>query len=97
MKKSLALMLCMGTAGALTASLPATADTMAVPAGQQGTKSIQTPDRGLNRSQVEQRYGQPGTRKAPVGDPPIIRWIYDGYTVYFENDYVIHSVRHPNQ
>ena len=27
-----------------------------------------------------------------VGDPPIIRWIYPSYTVYFEYQYVINSV-----
>lgn len=97
MKKSLALMLFVGGTGALTASLPATADDGGVPIGQQGEQSIQTPERGLNKIQVSQRYGEPTNRKPPVGDPPISRWIYNGYTVYFENDYVIHSVRHPNR
>lgn len=97
MKKSLALMLFLGTTGALTASLPAAAESVAVPVGQQGEQSVQTPERGMTRSQVVQRYGEPSSRKAPVGDPPITRWVYDGYTVYFERDYVIHAVRHPNQ
>ncbi|MDX1696329.1 MAG: hypothetical protein R3208_21365 [Ketobacteraceae bacterium] len=97
MKKSLALMLIMGATGALAVSMPAAADSVAVPVGQQGEKQVDTPNRGLNKSQVAQRYGEPASRKAPVGDPPISRWVYNGYTVYFEKDYVIHAVRHPNQ
>jgi hypothetical protein len=27
-----------------------------------------------------------------VGDPPISRWVYDHFTVYFEYDKVLHSV-----
>jgi len=55
------------------------------------------PRRGLSMSQVEQRYGAP-VEKLPAagGDaprhPPINRWRYNGYTVYFERNRVIHSV-----
>jgi hypothetical protein len=52
------------------------------------------PDNGLTRQQVEQRYGVPNERRAPVGEPPITRWIYDQYSVYFEHDLVIESVLH---
>ena len=55
------------------------------------------PRRGLSMAQVEQRYGAP-IEKFPTagGDaprhPPINRWRYNGYTVYFERNRVIHSV-----
>lgn len=52
------------------------------------------PENGLSRSEVEQRYGRPNERRAPVGDPPISRWLYDDYSVYFEHDLVIESVLH---
>ncbi|PKL95188.1 MAG: hypothetical protein CVV18_06435 [Gammaproteobacteria bacterium HGW-Gammaproteobacteria-8] len=52
------------------------------------------PTNGLTQVQVEQRYGRPAERRAPVGDPPITRWIYDDYSVYFEYDIVIESVLH---
>src|SRR6056297_927873 len=52
------------------------------------------PDNGLTMSQVEQRYGRPNERRAPVGEPPISRWLYDDYSVYFEHDLVIESVLH---
>jgi hypothetical protein len=51
------------------------------------------PGRGASMSQVEKHFGQPREKVAPVGQPPITRWIYSDYTVYFEHEYVIHSVR----
>lgn len=97
MKKSLAIALLLTGAGTTALSASASADTMAVPVGQQGTSNVQIPGRGLNMYQVEERFGTPQDRKSPIGDPPIIRWVYSGYTVYFESDYVIHSVRHPGK
>lgn len=52
------------------------------------------PPRGVTMEAVRSRLGAPRTRTAPVGDPPITRWIYDEFTVYFEHDRVIHSVKH---
>ena len=52
------------------------------------------PENGLTKSEVEQRYGRPNERRAPVGEPPISRWLYDDYSVYFEHDLVIESVLH---
>lgn len=51
-----------------------------------------SPHNGMSMTQVEQRYGAPQERKAPVGEPPISRWIYPDYTVYFEHDLVLTSV-----
>lgn len=50
------------------------------------------PVNGLNKQQVEQRYGQPVTKRDAVGDPPISRWDYNDFNVYFEYDLVIESV-----
>ena len=50
------------------------------------------PARGLSMAQVERDFGVPKQKLAPVGEPPITRWIYDDYTVYFEYNYVIHAV-----
>lgn len=52
------------------------------------------PANGLTKTEVEQRYGRPNERRAPVGQPPISRWLYDEYSVYFEHDLVIESVLH---
>ncbi len=53
---------------------------------------IDTPRRGLSMDQVEQLYGRPDVVDPPVGDPPITRWDYPDYSVYFEYNYVIDSV-----
>lgn len=52
------------------------------------------PQNGLTKAQVEARFGEPDERRAPVGDPPITRWIYEDFNVYFEYDLVIESVLH---
>ena len=52
------------------------------------------PHRGLSKSQVESRFGQPSSKQGPVGDPSIYRWDYNNYSVFFENNIVIHSVAH---
>lgn len=50
------------------------------------------PTRGMTQARVEQEYGKPTSRQAAVGDPPITRWEYAGFVVFFEYDRVIHSV-----
>ena len=55
------------------------------------------PTRGMTMQQVEQSHGAPLVRKAPVGDPPITRWEYEGFVVYFEYRHVIHSVTKVNR
>lgn len=56
------------------------------------------PSRGLSMAQVERRYGAPLDKLPTAGggaprQPPINRWRYQGFTVYFERNRVIHSVR----
>jgi hypothetical protein len=50
------------------------------------------PGRGLTMAQVEQRFGAPAERLAAIGQPPITRWVYPSFVVYFEHQLVIHSV-----
>lgn len=54
--------------------------------------SMDMPIKGMSKEQVRQMYGEPVKMVAPVGDPPISRWVYDRYTVYFEYTHVIRSV-----
>jgi hypothetical protein len=46
----------------------------------------------MSMSQVASRFGDPITKVPAVGKPPISRWEYPGFVVYFERDHVIHSV-----
>jgi Mlc titration factor MtfA (ptsG expression regulator) len=52
------------------------------------------PIRGLSKSQVETRFGQPSSKQGPVGNPSIYRWDYNNYSVFFESNIVIHAVAH---
>ena len=54
--------------------------------------SFPVPKRGMTMNEVEKRFGAPREKIPPVGKPPITRWEYPGYTVYFEYHYVIDSV-----
>lgn len=56
------------------------------------TSSADRPARGMSMDKVEAVYGAPSRRDAAVGEPPITRWEYPGFVVYFEHQYVIHSV-----
>ena len=50
------------------------------------------PVRGQSMGQIERQYGAPAERFAPVGRPPITRWVYPTMVVYFEYDHVVHAV-----
>ncbi len=50
------------------------------------------PTRGTTQASVESKYGSPTSVTAPVGDPPITRWEYTDFVVFFEYDRVIHAV-----
>ena len=80
---------------AATASLAglAQADIMAVDNGIAVKESDGiAPARGMTMSQVASKFGSPVTKVPAVGNPPISRWEYPGFVVYFERDHVIHSV-----
>jgi hypothetical protein len=53
---------------------------------------LATPRRGMTMSQVAAKFGTPVTKIPAVGKPPISRWEYPGFVVYFESNYVIDSV-----
>lgn len=70
---------------------PATADTLLVESVQ-SAPDVSRPERGMTMEQVLQNWGEPQQRIGPVGEPPISHWIYPDFVVYFESNYVLHSV-----
>ena len=50
------------------------------------------PNRGMSMETVESRWGSPVTKRNAIGDPPITRWEYPSFVVYFEYRNVIHAV-----
>jgi len=53
---------------------------------------VAAPARGMSMAQVASKFGDPVSKVAAVGKPPISRWEYSGFVVYFERDHVIHAV-----
>lgn len=62
------------------------------PAAGQTTAPQEHPARGMTMSRVEATFGSPANRQPAVGQPPITRWEYPGFIVYFEHQHVIHTV-----
>ncbi|MCG5493147.1 hypothetical protein [Ectothiorhodospira variabilis] len=82
---SLVIALCLAPA--------ASADILMLPSGQpQVLEKPEQPVRGMHQRTVVQRFGEPLTRHPTVGQPPITRWDYDGFSVVFEGHHVIHTV-----
>ncbi|HEY2634722.1 MAG TPA: hypothetical protein VGI51_08355 [Steroidobacteraceae bacterium] len=78
---------------AVLASGFAAAETIAVDDGIAVKESdVATPARGMSMDQVATKFGAPVTKVPAVGKPPISRWEYPGFVVYFEANHVIHSV-----
>jgi hypothetical protein len=78
----------------LALGLPAGAaigDTLLVDSVESGS-DVARPGRGMTMDGVLARFGEPSMRSGPVGEPPISTWDYGNFVVYFEHQYVIHSV-----
>ena len=76
---------------ALLAARPAFAETLSTETGDP-TANADRPNRGSTMATVESRFGEPTARHATVGEPPITRWDYPQFSVYFEHDRVLHAV-----
>ncbi|MDA8483036.1 phosphodiesterase [Pseudomonas resinovorans] len=78
----------------LLLALPAGAQTIEIPVGDQGDLALSLPARGDSQHAVLERFGLPDEEHPAVGKPPISRWDYREFSVYFESGRVIDSVRH---
>jgi hypothetical protein len=83
---------------AVALSLPLVAEQITIPIGEQTRVSELTlPDRSMTKDVVRESFGDPREIKDPVGTPPITAWEYQGFVVYFEQQWVPHAVvRHPD-
>jgi len=68
-----------------------TADTLQMDGTEPGVSGSR-PTRGETTASVESKYGAPTAKLAAVGEPPISRWEYTEFVVFFEYDRVIHAV-----
>lgn len=96
--RALALSVCLAAIPLSVTALAATA-----PSAKAAVPSH--PARGMTMAQVLKRFGPPQRRMAPSPrtaqgplKPPIVRWVYADYIVYFERNRVIHTViTHPRE
>ncbi len=58
------------------------------------SERMNLPVNGISRDEVQARFGEPVSRLAAVGDPPITRWNYASWSVYFEYELVLFTVLH---
>lgn len=71
----------------------AQADVIKMPSkSPQVISSDSAPVRGMTKNQVESSFGSPMSASGPTGSPAIYRWDYPGYSVFFEQNHVLHSV-----
>jgi hypothetical protein len=93
MKTRRLLMLASAAAILLTAGGAAVAETLVVDDQVQLRDStVDRPHRGATMASVEKVYGAPAQKHATIGQPPITRWDYPHFSVFFEKDRVIHAV-----
>jgi len=78
---------------------PAAADVLLMESVE-SSSAVDTPRSGMNMDGVRAKYGNPVQEHPAVSTsggplhPPITRWDYSGYSVFFEHDVVVHSVVH---
>lgn len=63
----------------------------------EASQGVTLPKRGQLMAQVEAQFGAPTRKHASVGggsarQPPITRWDYPQFAVYFEHDHVVNAV-----
>ena len=88
----------LSTALLIALTLPAQADVLLMDAisaaPPNDTTGVPRPHRGTDMARVLTNHGDPQNVRDAIGEPPITRWIYPSYTVYFEHDRVINVVVH---
>lgn len=94
MNKTSIVIVAAATAGLLAAWQPgAHAETLLVDGHVMVAKTdIARPTGGMTMAAVEARFGTPRERHPTIGKPPITRWDYDRFSVFFEKDRVIDAV-----
>jgi hypothetical protein len=79
--------------------MTAQADILSIGSNAQVLKKANMPKHGDSMGMVSKKFGSAQRVKTSKGkitkrNPKITRWDYSGFTVFFENAHVIHSVIH---
>jgi hypothetical protein len=96
--KTLSASLALALAAVLAPATSAAGDTLLVDRVQ-AEAAVALPTRGSSMAQVQSRFGAPVQKMPPISgpnskkfNPPITRWVYPNYEVYFEYNHVIDTV-----
>ena len=97
LKRMFSIPLASAFVAAALAAAPVAADTLLIDRVQRENAAAE-PTRGMTMDTVRSRYGEPAQRFEPVGGnkpqhPPITKWSYAEFTVYFEHNKVIDIVQ----
>ena len=100
--KPLLLKLSISAALAMSAQMipmTAQADILSIGTNAQVLKKANMPKRGQSMTMVQKKFGKANTVRFSKGkvtkrNPKITRWDYSGFSVFFEDSRVIHSVVH---
>jgi hypothetical protein len=76
----------------MTLNVSSYAEEIQIPIGQQGVDGLQMPMKGETMTRVMEHFGAAKVQHPARGNPPITRWEYGNFVVYFEGQHVIHSV-----
>lgn len=92
MAKVSAIILLALSIGALSTVSAQNPDTSGAQQGSATFDQAGKPTRGMTQDSVQANFGSPQSTTAAVGEPPISRWDYAEFVVFFEYDRVIHAV-----
>jgi hypothetical protein len=79
-------------------ALAAHADALQMPESKTGEAApLALPAKGASMQTVVKQFGQPAHKHPAAGGgkpehPPITRWDYDGFSVFFERNHVVDAV-----
>lgn len=76
----------------LSVSLHAEEIVLPGPKADTSEYTVELPGRGMTMELVQKRFGEALSKEPAVGTPPISKWSYQNFSVYFESEYVIHAV-----
>src|SRR5689334_15771692 len=67
----------------------------------ESSPAIHVPSKGMTKAAVARDFGEPSSRRRSVGgasrqQPPITRWDYGDFSVFFEYDHVVDAVQRDN-
>jgi hypothetical protein len=98
MKKNFLTRVLLASACACGVVISAQADVVTMPAADHAASVPSSlPRKGESMQAVAKKFGEPRVKHPAVGGdapkhPPITRWDYDGFSVFFENSHVVDAV-----